>query len=134
MDAVQERGDGSRDQEREGELMSDIEYTHAGWGGVEARDAERAPGVVGRGASERGAAAELERLIVSTWHPARVGRLQEAIDAILAGGTIEGEAGLELQRFFDDSIGFHRRDSEAWASQEHANDREGGSYSNRRAE
>jgi hypothetical protein len=44
------------------------------------------------------------------------------------------EAGLELQRFFDDSIGFHRRDSEAWASQEHANDREGGSYSNRRAE
>jgi hypothetical protein len=113
--------------------MSDIEYTRDAKGRVEARDEERAPGVVGRGASEKGAEAELERLVVSTWHPKRVGALQETIDTILEGGVpANRDAVVELQRFFDDSIGFHRRGSEAWASQEKANERAGESYNNNR--
>jgi hypothetical protein len=113
-------------------MMANIEFTRDAKGRVEARDEERAPGVVGRGASEKGAEADLEKLIVQTWHPARVGRLQETIDTILAdNGQVRYEAGLELQRFFDDSIGFHRRGSEAWASQEKANERPGESYSNK---
>jgi hypothetical protein len=107
-----------------------IEFNRNAKGQVEARDEERAPGVVGRGKIEARAEQELERLIVQTWHPARVGRVQETLDIVLTGDTVPREAALELQRFFDDSIAFHRQGSEAWASQDRANDREGSSYNN----
>lgn len=109
-----------------------VEYQRDSRGRVEARDDDRAPGVVGRGASERGAAADLEKLIIQTWHPARVGRLQEAIDLVMASDVMDSEEKKELQRFFDDSIGFHRSGParESWESQERANARPGNSYTN----
>lgn len=98
-----------------------IEFTTTGQGVKECRDDEIAPGVVGRGKTEANAQRNFDELVVSTWHPARVGRIQESLDILLSGGVPQREGILELQRFFDDSIGHLREGSEAWESQDQPN-------------
>lgn len=98
-----------------------MEFVTNAKGQKECRDDEIAPGVVGRGKTDAAARLNFDHLVVSTWHPARAGKIQESIDCLLDGGHPNRESLLELQRFFDDSIGHLRRGSEAWDSQDNAN-------------